>query len=102
MLVFGGVISTSHAAWAMTDQGQLLKATERLLSSLDKPGKGLRACMSDAMGPAVKRVGGITASNLMASPANVAVRCVIGEYDSNGARLPGPPVACSTWVPLGR
>ena len=84
-----------------TDQEKLLRAVGKLLSSTDKPGKGLCACMSDtAMGPELKRVGVISRSIFGANPSYVTVSCRMPAYDANGDRLPGMPSSCDTWVPL--
>jgi hypothetical protein len=89
------------AAAAKTDQERLARALEKRLSVIDKPGKGLCACMSDAIGPALKRVGVLTRVSMgQADTRNVGVQCLIPTFDANGARKPGQPSACTDWVPL--
>jgi hypothetical protein len=98
------VSSVPPAAGAdKTDRDRLAQRVDKLLSSIDKPRKGLCACMSDAFPFSPKRVGVLTSGSLFLSGSTyVSVACMLPAYDSNGDLEPGMPDFCATWVPLGK
>jgi hypothetical protein len=59
--------------------------------------------MSDTLPSGPKRVGILTGGACTFSGTRYgSVSCQILPYGLSGNLIPGPPLICSTWVPLGR
>jgi hypothetical protein len=88
-------------AVAATDSENFAKVIAKFLSpDPDNPRKGLCVCTADHLTLSVlKRVGFMTPGGYNQFRA---VNCILPEFDGSGARIVGPTIECSDWVPLAR